>query len=34
MRRNEQLPGSAMTAVLVGGVAVAGVILLFVTGLR
>ena len=34
MRRNEQLPGSAMTAVLVGGVAVAGLVLLFAIGLR
>ena len=34
MRRNEQLPGSVMTAVLVGGVAVAGIILLFAIGLR
>jgi putative membrane protein len=33
MRRGEQLPGSAMTAVIVGGVAVAGLILLFVIGL-
>jgi putative membrane protein len=34
MRRGERLPGSAMTAVLVGGVAVAGLILLFAIGLR
>ena len=34
MRQNEQLPGSAMTAVLVGGIAVAGLILLFLIGLR
>ena len=34
MRRSEQLPGSAMTAVLVGGVAVAGLVLLFAIGLR
>ena len=34
MRRNEQLPGSVMTAFLVGGVAVAGLILLFAIGLR
>ena len=34
MRRNDPLPGSVMTAFLVGGVAVAGLILLFAIGLR
>jgi putative membrane protein len=34
MRRDERLPGSVLTAVLVGGVAVAGLILLFAIGLR
>jgi putative membrane protein len=34
MRRNQPLPGSVMTAFLVGGVAVAGLILLFVIGLK
>ena len=34
MRRNEQLPGSVMTGILVGGIAVAGLVLLFVIGLR
>jgi putative membrane protein len=34
MRRDERLPGSVMTAVLVGGVAVACLILLFAIGLR
>jgi putative membrane protein len=33
MRRGERLPGSAVTAVLVGGLAVAGLVLLFVIGL-
>jgi putative membrane protein len=33
MRRDEHLPGSVITAFLVGGVAVAGLILLFVIGL-
>jgi putative membrane protein len=32
MRRDENLPGSAMTAVLVGGVAVAGIVLLVLIG--
>jgi hypothetical protein len=34
MRRDEKLPGSATTAVLVGGVAVAGLVLLFLIGLK
>ena len=34
MRRDEKLPGSGATAVLVGGVAVAGLVLLFVIGLK
>jgi putative membrane protein len=34
MRRDEKLPGSATTAVLVGGVALAGLVLLFVIGLK
>ena len=34
MRRDAKLPGSGATAVLVGGVAVAGLVLLFVLGLK
>ena len=34
MRRGEKLPGSAATAVLVGGVALAALVLLFVIGLK
>ena len=34
MRRQEQLPGSVMTAILVGAVAVTGLILLFIIGLK